>query len=480
VSPTPLPNPFPAHCPDFGTFVQRLREARYAARSLPGTLAKMRAIMPPSLWEEILLAPIEEAEARLATGRVLNERTRAASELRQLRDIFAGTGFGDMFTAPADFAARADAIASRAQMAASVGPIHSPEALDILLDGTTPGASFARPTWPAAIVRAANARDLAEIAARGDHFDVLIFDDAGEFADDALDRLSAAGTRVHRIGAEIEGDTIVLELPHRQRDPALADLASGRPGRWLAAPIELGVVVREAGSNDLDALRAAGARLAEMLRLEGCNAVLAPEAGNNSVADVIVAVLDTLRDSDLRALAGVAREGIVVLCRRDLRSPAPAVDTTALADAVVARSLGWRIRRSCVDGVLVEKDGGCVALVEEPLMLTAVDEMVTDMVGRLTALGWRPLVAWRDAPRDPQALERLLTARAVPVPRDHRVRMIAEKLEIGQPKIPTIGIPTIGAATGNDITIAPALPIRFPEQRGTVVDSRNAPVERKR
>jgi hypothetical protein len=427
--------------------------------------------MPPSLWDEILLAPIDEAETRFANGRVLNERTRAASELRQLRDIFAGTGFGDLFAVPADFATRADSIPSRSQMAASVGQIHSPEALDILLDGTASGASFALPTWPASIVRAANARDLAGIVAHGDHFDVLIADDAREFDDDALDRFAAAGTRVHRIGAAMADDTIVLELPHRQRDAVLADLASGRPGRWLGAPIELGVVVREVAGADLDSLRAAGSRLAEMLRLEGCNAVLAP--GEGSVADVIIAVLDVLRDPDLRALAGSARDGIVVLCRRDLRSHQPAAEMTLMPDALAAQSLGWRIKWSCVDGVLVEKDGGCVALVEEPLTLTSVDEVVTDVVGRLAVQGWRPLVAWRDAPRDPQALDRLLKASAVPVPRDHRVRMIAENLEIR----PTMQ--TVGADTGDDITIAPVMPIRFQEQRPPI-DTRNASADRRK
>jgi hypothetical protein len=51
--------------------------------------------------------------------------------------------------------------------------------------------------------------------------------------------------------------------------------------------------------------------------------------------------------------------------------------------------------------VLLEKNGRCVALVDEPLALSGSEDLVKDIVDRLSSLGWRPLVAWRDAPRIP-------------------------------------------------------------------------------
>jgi hypothetical protein len=83
--------------------------------------------------------------------------------------------------------------------------------------------------------------------------------------------------------------------------------------------------------------------------------------------------------------------------------------------------------------VLLEKNGRCVALVDEPLALSGSEDLVTDIVDRLSSLGWRPLVAWRDAPREPDELNRLLDAHAVPLPREDPIRILVEGLELSRP-----------------------------------------------
>jgi hypothetical protein len=142
-----------------------------------------------------------------------------------------------------------------------------------------------------------------------------------------------------------------------------------------------------------------------------------------------VAAVDFLVDKDLRDLASRARKGMVILCVRDLRRLVPPVDWPLSADAIAARSLGWRIKRVCAEGVVLEKEGRAVALINEPVALTAFDDVVTDVVDRLSALGWRPLVAWRDAAREPNELDRLLEACAVPLSRGGPVRVLLECLD---------------------------------------------------
>jgi len=84
---------------------------------------------------------------------------------------------------------------------------------------------------------------------------------------------------------------------------------------------------------------------------------------------------------------------------------------------------------------LLEKDGQCVALVDEPVAFTAVDEVVTDMVDRLTTLGWRPIVAWRDAPRDRTALNTLLNSHSIPTSRDQTLHTLLERFAL-EPPVP--------------------------------------------
>jgi hypothetical protein len=422
-------NPFPPNYLSAASFVQKIREARYAARQLPGLLGQLRAVVPPALADEVVVAPIEEAARRIEEGGVPDGRAKVANELRQLRDLFASTGFGDLFTVPAEFPNQHEHFASGMT---ELGASHSAEILDLLIDATPSPTSYQSPTltdWPGSHVRARSQSELTEIATRGDHFDVVIADDVDEFDASLLDHFMATGTRVHRIGSTARGDAIPLEIPHRQTNCEIADLISERPARWLAGPGGMGVVVRDFGHFDLDFLRSAAGRLVATLQEIGRGASLAP-LPRDTIANVLVAVVDTLSNSALRSLAAQAREGVVVFCRRDLRKPEMTVGHTLSPDCVAGQSLGWRIGRACTDGVLLEKDGRCVALVDEPAALTAADEVVTDVVDRLTALGWRPIVAWRDAPRDRTTLNTLLNSHSIPISRDQTLHTLLERFAL--------------------------------------------------
>jgi hypothetical protein len=432
-----LPNPFPSHRPQAGSFSQAIREARYGARSLPGVLDKLRAIVPPSLWREIAAAPLEEAATRLAKGTALDARTQAANEVRQLRDIFASTGFGDLLAAPSDFATRNELVVSESTGVAGGRPITSPQVLDILLDTGVPEPVAALTEWPAALTRAKTMRDLAEAATRGGRIDVLVTDDPFEFEADLLDRFVANGTRVHRIG--VDGSASVrLDIPHRQRDAALADIASERPGRWLGEPGGMGVVVREAPGTDLEQLRSLAGRLVDMLRNKGSDAALAAK-GRIGLGDVLVAAVDVLDDTVLRSLARSSRDGLMVLCRKDVHGARAAAERPLSPEAVLAQSLGWRVRRAAFEGVILEKDGRSVVLVDEPVVFAATDEMVTDVADRLAALGWRPVIAWRDAPREAEILGRLLDAQAVTISSDHPFRSLTDNIDLSRQGLSAAG-----------------------------------------
>jgi hypothetical protein len=419
------------------SFVQKIREARYAARQLPGWLCQLRAIVSPTIADEIIFAPIEEATRRLES-RVPDGRVKVANELRQLRDLFASTGFGDLFMAPAGFADQQETL-MRAMT--ELGASHSPEILDLLLEATTSTTAdqvLKLSEWPRTHVRVRSQAELIEIATRGDYFDVLVADDVDELDASLLDHFAATGTLVHRIGCAARGDAIPLEIPHRQTNCDIADVVSERPGRWLTGPGGMGVVVRDFGHFDLDFLRAAAGRLVATLQEIGCGASLAP-LPRDTTTNVLVAVVDTLSNSALRSLATQAREGVVIFCRRDLRKPEGPVGHTPSSDCITAQSLGWRIAHACTDGVLLEKDGRCVALIDEPVALTAADEVVTDMVNRLTALAWRPIVAWRDAPRDRTALNALLNSHSMPISRDQTLHTLLERFALEPPPTASAG-----------------------------------------
>jgi hypothetical protein len=430
-------NPVPKSYLSTPSFMQKVREARYAARELPGLLSQLRAIVPPTTAEEIIFAPIEEAARRLES-RAPDGRVKVANELRQLRDLFASTGFGDLFMVPAGFLDPHEPLVSAMT---DFGVSHSAEILDLLIESTastTLGHSLKLTDWPRSHVRARSQLELAEIATRGDHFDVLVADDVDELDASLLDHFATTGTHVHRIGLTARNDAIVLEIPHRQTNCEIADLVSERPGRWLSGPGGMGVVVREFGHFELDFLRAAAGRLVATLQEIGRGASLAP-LPRDTITNVLVAVVDTLSNSALRSLAAQAREGVVIFCRRDLRRAETPTNHTASADCITAQSLGWRIAYACADGVLLEKDGHCVALVDEPVALTAADEVVTDIVDRLMALGWRPIVAWRDAPRDRIALNALLNSHSVPISRDQTLHTLLERFALEPPPVPSAG-----------------------------------------
>jgi hypothetical protein len=239
--------------------------------------------------------------------------------------------------------------------------------------------------------------------------------------------LSAAGARVHRISASMHGDAIALEVPHRQTNYEIADLASQRHGHWLAGPGGLGLVVREMPDTELQSLEAAAARLISSLHNFDRNAAF---AADGTVADIIVAAVDELSNAALRAIASCARQGVIVLCRRDLRQLPRTSDRSLPADVIAARALGWQIRRTCGEGIVLERNGKAAAVVDEPAALTGSEDLVTDVVDRLSHLGWRPLVAWRDAPRDPSYLAKLLDARAIPLARDDPFRAVVKRLDL--------------------------------------------------
>jgi hypothetical protein len=412
-----------------GSFVQRIREARYAARQLPGLLERIRTSLPRTLGQRFESAPVEDASAILEKGSENGPRERAAGELRQLRSLFAQTGFGDPLNAPADFEsriekARTSALTSSVNHAAFA---YSPEVLDLLLDLTAYSENQNVTEWPSTITRAKGKDEIALIAQSGRRFDVVVVDDAKDVAPALIDALAAVGATVHRIGVQDHDDAILLDVPHRQQDTALAGAVSGQHYRWLGAPDGSGVVVRSSPDLTVEQLHSAAGRLVLSLRNAGCNAGLSQ---SHSDADFIVASLDQLTDSDVRTIASRARKGAAILCRSDLRSPDVAPPPSSAPDVLLAQSLGWKLIATTTDGALLEKDGRSVVLVEETVTISVRDETIADVACRLGLLGWRPVVSWRDSSRTPDEFGKLLNDSAVPTSR--RYRTIAETFDLKQ------------------------------------------------
>jgi hypothetical protein len=443
-----------------GSFVQRIREARYAARHLPALLETLRGTLPELLMQEIANAPLEEATERIKTSQIPDERARAAAELRQLRDLFASTGFGDLLTTPADFFERREAASAHVTGAAVD---LAPELLDLLIDAQVLSAPALGDLkeWPTSMMRARTQNELAEIVSLGSRFDVVVADDVDEFDADTLERFAATGTWVHRLGTTVAAaNTIILEVPHQQVHFEIVAAASRRPGHWLGGPGGLGVVVREASGSSYSALKSAALQLVTTLQRLGRNAALFPLA-RDGVADIVVAAVDELLNVAVRNLARCAREGVVILCRQDLRRAESLPDPPRLTDATTAQSLGWQIKFACREGVLLERNGKCVALVNEPVGLTGSEDVVTDIVYRLSSLGWRPLVAWQDAPRDLDQMERLLDSHAIPLVREDPLHAFIERLDLS--RLDTPSQPNVGsdqrAENGPDIYSGPPKPI---------------------
>jgi hypothetical protein len=318
-----------------GSFVQRIREARYAARQLPGLLERIRASLPRALGQRFESAPIEDAAAILENGAESGPRERAAGELRQLRALFAQTGFGDPLSAPPDFESRIEKASAPKAPAKETLSTYNAEVLDLLLDLTTYAEHHGLTEWPVSIVRAKSKEEVAEIAQSGCRFDVVVVDDANEVGHELMDAFAADGSVVHRIGVPDE-NAILLNVPHRQQDTAVAGAVSGQPNRWLGAPDGIGLIVRRAPDLAPEQLNTAADRLVLLLRNAGCSAATSK---SDADADFIVASVDELGDANLPALAAHARKGLAVLCRSDRRSPEAAAQPAHTPDVLLAQSL---------------------------------------------------------------------------------------------------------------------------------------------
>lgn len=415
--------------PDVARLVQLLREARYAARHLPGHLGSLRISMSKPAFERLLNSPIEEASTALgAAGGMPEPRAKAADEARQLRDLFASTGFGDMLDAPEDFARQIEQ-ASLAVPAAepASGLSYSPGVLDLLLDLTSLAERSADERWPAGVRRARTASDALAAFAQN-RFDVVVIDDASGFPADTLAQIKSFRPTVHLLGIAEDDGTISLEIPHRQTDPEVAAAASGQPNRWLGEPGGFGVLVREDEGLDAGRLSAAAERLVTKLQQEGCSA----STSGTEPADVMVAAFDELHDADLADIAQRAVHGVVILCRNDLRSASSQAELQQSADARAAQSLGWKISRAATEGTVLEKDGRAAVLVEERAHLSAHDETVADVSRRLKALGWAPVISWSGTERSPEDLSQLLAASSRPLA-PNRFRSVAEAFDLRGP-----------------------------------------------
>jgi hypothetical protein len=425
---------------DAGTQVQKLREARYALRHLHGHLGSLRSSLPKSLFERIFNAPIEDAPVILGGATAANPRSQAASELRQLRELFASTGFGDMLEAPEDFAKqiaeirKEDADASPPPAASP----YSPQILDLLLEFATVSEFPAEAEWQPSITRARTEYEALDAVA-GNRFDVVVIDDASDFSADNLRQIGDSRSTVHRLGAAEHDDSILLEIPHRQADADVAAAACGQPDRWLGTPGGFGVLVRTDPDLGLDQLLAAADLLVAELSRHGCNAL---PASSTRAADVIVAAIEELREGDLAAVAENAKHGIVVLCRKDERPPPAHPSTPAVADVQTAVALGWKISRAATEGTVVEKDGKVAALISEAAAISPQDETVTDVSRRLGSLGWHPIVVWNAAERSPPHLEQLLAKHSLS-PAPSQFRKIAEEFDLRGP-------PPNGGGPGSD------------------------------
>jgi len=353
--------------------------------------------------------------------------------MRQLRELFASTGFGDLLGADGDFVEkveRASASAAPPEAAALLRQPYNPEVLDLLMELTTFIEQHEAAEWPASARRARTAQEAFDGISGPVRFDVVVIDDVSDYPLDLVRALETSGATVHRIGVIHHDTAIVLEMPHRQSDAEIAAAVSGRPNRWLGASASFGIVVRTDPRLESTQLSSAEDRLISELRNSGCN--VAPASAGQE-ADVIVASVDELQDADVSAFAEKARQGIAVLCRSNRRSPPANQDTGPEPDIKSAESLGWLISRAAIDGTVLEKDGRSVALIREPIAISPGDETVADVATRLTALGWRPVVLWRGTERDPHDLENLLIGHSVPTATSP-FRKIAETFSLADPQ----------------------------------------------
>ena len=398
-------------------FAQKIRESRHATRRLPDLLASLRAILPQRLVDEITEGPIEEAHVRLREFRASDPRTLAATELRELRSLFAETGFGDVLSPPTLPESPVPAALER-----TLPPRHSPEFLDLLLVIDAEGDHshvYECFRWPQSLERARTSEELASLTRSGKRFDVVVADDADRFNLELLERL--ATSRLHRLGVAASSGNISLGEGSRTGDSISVQLEPADA---------VGLVYVEAPELDADGLVAIAPRLTEHLRHMGFDAVVAPHEGAAAPA-LLIASADTAEEMQVRRLLGFA-DGVVVLCR----SWRPDSDVVAplSADVRAALHLGWRVRKTFADGLLLEKDGRVAALVNEPQGELPTDEVVVDLTRRVETRGWSPIVCWRDAPRDPAELARLLEGRSTALDKNAAVAKLVRQFVLSPPR----------------------------------------------
>ena len=396
---------------------QKIRQARHATRRLPDLLANLRAILPQPLVDEVTAGPIEEAPVRLREFRASDPRALAAMELRELRSVFAETGFGDVLSPPTLPESPVPAALER-----TLPPRYSPEFLDLLLeidaesDGSHVYECF---RWPQSLERARTSEELASLTMVGKRFDVVVTDDADRFDLDTLERL--ASSRLHRLGVAASSGNVSLDQ-------------GSRAGESISIQLEhadaVGLVYVEAPELEADALAGVAARLAEHLQHAGFDAVVAPHEDADTPA-LLIASADTAEEKQMRRLLDSAHDGVVVLCR-SWRADSDVVAPLS-ADARAALQLGWRVRKTFADGLLLEKDGRVAALVNEPQGELPTDEVIIDLIRRVETRGWSPIVCWRDAPRDPADLARLLQERSTALDKKAAVANIVRQFDLSPP-----------------------------------------------
>lgn len=129
--------------------------------------------------------PIEEAANTAGATGAADQRSKAATELRQLRELFASTGFGDIFEAPPDFAALVeDASSPAATEAGEPAQTYGADVLDLLLELTTVEERPAASAWPATVVRARSVQEAIAAYRQHGRFDVVVIDDVMDIAED--------------------------------------------------------------------------------------------------------------------------------------------------------------------------------------------------------------------------------------------------------------------------------------------------------
>ncbi|WP_298254980.1 DrmE family protein [Bradyrhizobium sp.] len=437
-------------------FSQRIREARSASRSLPSRLAQLRSRLSPAMVDRLEKSPVESALTILDQAGSPTLRERSADEARQLRQLFTQTGFGDPLEAPPDFEARVEAALSSApavSISSDRASSHHPPVLDLLLDVVDFKAGGRFDAWPSAVVRARTVEDVAQVAAAGGKFDVVVVDDAEDFVSEEA-AIAACSAVVHRIGRSGGEGAFSLRTPHLQKDAELADAALGQPGRWLGSPDSVGVIVRTVPRLSVGELEVLAGKLAKNLQEAGFDTAA---SSSDAAVDFLVTGVAELTDENLPPLARRAKKGLIVLCHSDQRNRLERKAETKAA--IQAESLGWQVLQSALEGTVIEKGGRVAVIVEEPRVLDdRTDATVAYTTTRLAEMGWRPVVDWVGTERDPDEYARLLEERAIG--RDNRLLSIVRAFDPSPPPVEPDDTPPDG--TRRDVETPPAFSIDTP------------------